>query len=92
MKPIYIRTKSNSSFKRDSEKEWPIDKLEAKLKTMEIPKTLKLSDCEFISDTDKFIESHVAYARENNGNPVFKPYYDRLVKLYKKAAKSGLND
>jgi hypothetical protein len=47
----------------------------------ELPKEVRISECEFIQDVPKFVKSHIS-ALENNKNKTFIPYYLRLIKLY----------
>lgn len=42
-----------------------------------------LSQCETITDLDKFLESTFAILEANSGNKTMMPYYDRLAKVYK---------
>lgn len=48
---------------------------------IEIPKIMKLNNSTEIIDVDKFIKSHLAIVKANNGNLIFRPYLDRLIVL-----------
>ena len=43
---------------------------------------VKISQCEKILDTDKFVKSHINILKANSGNGIYLPYYHRLEKLY----------
>ena len=38
--------------------------------------------CELIQNGKRFVESHISYLEQNQGNQRYKPYYDRLLKYY----------
>ena len=59
----------------------PFDKLKDKLASKKIPKTIQLSQGEFILDVQRMIDSHVRYLENNTGNLAYMPYWHRLVKL-----------
>lgn len=42
---------------------------------------INLSGCEVIVDPIKFYKTHINYLRNNKGNKMFLPYYERLEKL-----------
>lgn len=42
-----------------------------------------LSQCEIITDLEKYLESTFAILEANSGNKTMLPYYVRLVKVYK---------
>ena len=48
----------------------------------ELPKDFKLSECETITDVERFVEVHVSFLKANTGNRLFLPYYHRLEKAY----------
>ncbi len=69
---------------RKSQNKWDgqILKLEAFFNSIELPSDeIRLSQCEVISDVQKFISSHLGYAKRYNGNMTFEPYLMRLEKL-----------
>lgn len=35
-----------------------------------------------VANVAKMVHSHILFLRSNKGNQCFRPYYDRLVKLY----------
>lgn len=77
--PLYINSKSKSSYLTRRVVEWDIDKIEAELKAKKLPENLRLNSAEMINNLTKFIERHVNYARHNNGNATFRIYFHRLV-------------
>ena len=61
---------------------WNIDDIERYFASIEYnQKQIKIDKCGTITDLKKFVESHVATVKSNNGKPTFKPYYDRLVQV-----------
>lgn len=69
---------------RKSQNNWDeqILKLETFFNSVELPSDeIRLSQCEVISDVQKFISSHLGYAKRYNGNMTFEPYLTRLEKL-----------
>ena len=47
-----------------------------------INKPIQLSQCESVVDVKKFVSVNIHILRNNSGNKLFKPYADRLNKLY----------
>lgn len=63
-------------------KKWDIENVESFFANMELPnETIKLNAWTTIIDIPKFIESHLEVAKAHNGIPVYKPYFERLLKL-----------
>ena len=62
----------------------PLQEIKTYLQNNEVPKTLQLDECTFISDTKTFITTNIEMLENNKGNKVFKPYYDRLLMFYNK--------
>jgi hypothetical protein len=61
---------------------WNIDDIESYFASIEYnQKQIKIDKCGTITDLKKFVESHVATVKSNNGKPTFKPYYDRLEQV-----------
>jgi len=59
-----------------------IAEMEAFFATAKLPLGfIKISECEIISDTVKFIDTHISSIKAQNGNPTFLPYLERLRKL-----------
>lgn len=58
-----------------------IDELEAFFKSVELPKTIKLSEHENIVFTKLFVMAGLCLCRSNNGNPTYIPYATRLNRL-----------
>ncbi len=66
---------------------WPIDELVAFFETATLPGfPVRLDAGTEIIDIKKFITGQVAVVRANNGNPSFRPYYDRLLSLKKEVS------
>lgn len=63
-----------------------INKLEAFFKDKDLPETHKLSKCETITDTKKFVGTHIATIKSLNGKNVVVPYIERL-RLFAKQLK-----
>ena len=45
-------------------------------------KLIKLNQCESVTDVKQFASVNIKFLRGNSGNKLFKPYADRLNKLY----------
>lgn len=59
-----------------------IMKLKAFFNPIDLPTDeIRLSQCEVITDVQKFINSHLEYVERYNGNMTFEPYLLRLEKL-----------
>ena len=82
----------SDTHKRESENwEQDITELENYFSGFKIPtRPVKLNQCSTITDCSKFIKSHFATVKANNGNPVFVPYLNRLQEL-KQVLTSNLN-
>lgn len=81
-KVIYINQKSNSSFNSVPGEPWDIEAMETFFSFVILPgEPVRLNGCAIIEDVNKFINTHLATIKANNGNPTFAPYYDRLVEL-----------
>lgn len=59
-----------------------LPELKIEFSKLELPKTMQLSKHEFITDVKAMIDSHISTLERNSGNMHFKPYYDRLIKLF----------
>lgn len=56
-----------------------IQELELFFGSVKLPETpIKLNEAETITDCHKFVDSHIATAKANNGKPAFQPYLDRI--------------
>ncbi len=44
---------------------------------------IEISQCETVLDVEKFVKTHIDILDANSGKSVCKPYYDRLLKVYK---------
>jgi hypothetical protein len=49
---------------------------------------IKLTECEVITDTQKFVNSHLPIVRANNGNKTYLPYLNRLIQLKNELSKA----
>jgi len=47
----------------------------------ELPKSIQLNQCTFISDVKKFVQSHIAYCNTYFKNNIHIPYLNRLNEL-----------
>ena len=59
----------------------PLNRLEKELKAITFPEKVKISKCEVVTNVPQMIDSHVKILRNNAGNRLFMPYYDRLLLL-----------
>lgn len=48
---------------------------------------VKIDNCTTIKNVKKFAETHINFLKNNPKNKAFLPYYERLVKCYKKLKK-----
>jgi len=74
----------NQRFSRSTRPNWDkeITELEKYYAGVILPsQEVKLNEWTTILDTHKFVNSHFATVKENNGNPVFLPYMERLNEL-----------
>jgi hypothetical protein len=62
----------------------PLKEIKDYLENVEVPTQLKLNEHTYITDTKKFIDSHISTLERNTGNRPFLPYYERLCDFYKK--------
>lgn len=69
-------------FRKEFAPLWDIVGLEAKFKALTIPAlSLRLNQCAVIDNVQHFIDSHIEIIKNNNGNRIFAPYYQRLIEL-----------
>ena len=47
-----------------------------------IGKDVRINECTTVTDLKKFVQSHIRILRNNKGNKLYMPYYDRLYKVY----------
>ncbi len=48
--------------------------------TVPLPKDpIRLSPAELICDSEKFVKSHIQFIKSQKGNPIFRPYLERLM-------------
>lgn len=84
-----MRNKSIEKIKgcyKTQYKKWDeqIQELERFFKINKLPNTIKIDSITTVAHVPTFINSHLDIVKENNGNPTFYPYINRL-KLLKKA-------
>lgn len=59
-----------------------IMKLKAFFNSIDLPSgEIRLSQCEVITDVQKFVNSHLEYVKRHNGKMTFEPYLLRLEKM-----------
>lgn len=69
-------------YKRTYAEDWSteIAEIETLLSSMQLPEgSLQLTAGEIVTDVKAFVNSHLSMVKANNGNPVFRPYLNRLV-------------
>ena len=60
-----------------------LDEIENYFKTYNfISGDLRVDECTTVTDLKKFVQSHIRILRNNKGNRLYMPYYDRLYKVY----------
>lgn len=52
---------------------------------------LSLDGHGYIKNLKNFVKSHISYLKSNPKNKGYKPYYDRLLKVYLKLNQNGNN-
>lgn len=62
----------------------PLQEIKQYLSNTELLPQIKLNEYTYISDSKKFIESHITTLERNTGNRTFLPYYERLCDFYKR--------
>jgi len=73
-----------SGRNRNAQGNWDgrIMKLKAFFNSIDLPTDeIRLSQCEVITDVQKFITSHLSYVKRYNGDITFEPYLLRLEKM-----------
>jgi hypothetical protein len=61
---------------------WPVKELEEYFKDVQLPEEpIQLDSSGTIKDLQKFIESNLSIIKLQNGKEIYKPYFDRLIKL-----------
>lgn len=73
-----------SGRNRNAQGNWDgrIMKLKAFFNSIDLPTDeIRLSQCEIITDVQKFVNSHLAYVKRHNGKMTFEPYLLRLEKM-----------
>lgn len=75
---------SFTSIPREAKSDWLMEilELETFFQNIENPSSnIKLNQCTLIVDFNKFITSHIAILKANNGNITFLPFLERLREL-----------
>lgn len=81
-----FKTERNEHLKKEQPQNWSED-----IKALEnyflnfrlLPESIKLNQCNTLTNVSLFIESHLATVKNNNGNSTFLPYLNRLQELKK---------
>lgn len=61
---------------------WQVDELETFFAGVQLPREpIRVNRWTLITDVSKFIENQLTETRAHNGNPYFKPGFDRLIEL-----------
>lgn len=60
-----------------------LQELEKLFKENDFKGEIRLDKCTLVTDTKKFVQSHVKALKSNPKNKTYLPYWDRLIKLYK---------
>lgn len=58
-----------------------IGKMEAFFANITLPNQIKLSECEYISDLPKMVDSHIQTIKSNKDKAFIIPYVERLRKV-----------
>lgn len=59
-----------------------IDKFEEFFNSIDLPKEIRINECEYCVDLPKLISTHISCLRANPGNRRYLAYYDRLQLIY----------
>lgn len=80
--PIQVTKKDNSTLMvRKNKIEFDLNELFF-FDSVVLPQDpIQIGPGETIFDVKKFVQSHIQTVRSNNGNEVYRPYYERLMKL-----------
>lgn len=81
MKKIHINTKSNSNYRKINTASWDVQGLEDYFNEKELPNDISLNAWTKINNVKGFISKHLEFAKVNNGNELFHPYFNRLTEL-----------
>ena len=60
-----------------------IEEIEKKIKSLKIPKKMKLNKYTEIENTTLFFSSHIAYCKTYKNSNISKPYLERLIMAIK---------
>ncbi|WP_288955751.1 DUF6371 domain-containing protein [uncultured Polaribacter sp.] len=79
-----IKNSNLKQVQKEKKENWTveIELLETFFKKYNLPnKEIRLNNSTVISNPQKFIDSHLAFVKANNGNNIYLPYLERLQKL-----------
>jgi hypothetical protein len=61
---------------------WDIEELEKFFKQCKLPEgEVQLNECAKIVNVERFLTSHLLAVKNHNGNKVYQPYYNRLIRF-----------
>ena len=61
-----------------------VEEMEAFFKDVDFTDDIiQLNECTTVINLKKFVTSHLNALKVNSGKPIFLPYYERLVQVYK---------
>jgi hypothetical protein len=87
LEPVYHLSKPEQTTPESWSND--INELEAYFSGIKLPtQPVKLNGCSTIKDCSKFIETHFATVKTNNGKRTFLPYLNRLHELHKTLTKN----
>ena len=91
VKPMLVRTdvisneltaKLKAPSQTNEPEAWPVNELEMFFKENKLPDSnIKLDSASTIIDIHKFLSSHLEILKVQNGNPLYRPYINRLNQL-----------
>lgn len=63
--------------------------LESFFDNYEFKGKIQLDQCTLLQNPKLFVKTHLNALKSNSGNRLYKPYYDRLIKLHKLLTQGG---
>jgi len=74
---------SNNTNQRRVRESWSfvIDELENYFNSVSLSSPIRINQCTVVYDVAEFIRSHISVLRNNNCNPHYLPFFDRLITL-----------
>lgn len=82
--PAHFKTTmQETKTPKDKQEPWPeLPGLKEFFRTCTLPKEkTRLSKCEIVVDSEKFVKAHLETCEANDGNPTYHPYLDRLIRF-----------